>query len=142
MDAAASFVSAGNCYRKNEGGEAVTCLTKALGIYLDMGRMAVVARTHQVTHINNKQEIMTALLETIAEIYETQKDYDKAMKHYELAADFFKGELSNSSAKSCMVKVAELSAKFNRYEAAIGIYEQVGEMLGVSCIMSSILGSS
>ena len=91
---------------------------------------------------HNKQEILTALLETIAEIYETEKDHNKAMKHYELAADFFKGELSTSSAKSCMVKVAELSAKFNRYETAIGIYEQVGEMLGVSCIMSSILGSS
>ena len=55
MDAAASFVSAGNCYRKKEGSEAVSCLTKALGIYLDMGRMAVVAMTHQVTHIINKR---------------------------------------------------------------------------------------
>jgi len=109
MDAAANFVSAGNCYRKKEGGEAVSCLTKALAIYLDMGRMAVVARTHQ----------------TIAEIYESEKDHDKAMKHYELAADFFRSEDSNSSAKSCMVKVAELSAKFNKYEAAIVIYEQV-----------------
>ena len=87
---------------------------------------------------HNKQEILTALLETIAEIYETQKDYDKAMKHYELAADFFKGEGSNSSAKSCMVKVAELSAKFNRYETAIGIYEQVGEVLVLLCIRSFI----
>ena len=64
------------------------------------------------------------------------------MKHYELAADFFKSEDSNSSAKSCMVKVAELSAKFNKYEAALGIYEQVGEVLGnsheISCNLSQV----
>ena len=45
------------------------------------------------------------LPQTIAEIYEVQvPDLDKAMKHYELAAEFFKGEDSNSSAKKCMVK--------------------------------------
>ena len=55
------------------------------------------------------------------------------MKHYELAADFFKGEDSNSSAKKCMVKVAELSAQFEKYETAIGIYEQVIQKIAVQC---------
>ena len=67
----------------------------------------------------------TYLFQTIAEIYEAQTDFDRGMKHYELAADFFKGEDSNSSAKKCMVKLAELSAQFEKYETAIGIYEQV-----------------
>ena len=32
-------------------------------------------------------------------------DLDKAMQHYEQAADYFKGEESNSSANKCMLKV-------------------------------------
>lgn len=108
-EAATNYIAAANCYRKNDAVEAIASFQKAIDIYLDMGRFAIVARTHQ----------------TIAEIYEAQTDFDRGMKHYELAADFFKGEDSNSSAKKCMVKVAELSAQFEKYETAIGIYEQV-----------------
>ena len=41
------------------------------------------------------------------------------------AADYFKGEESNSSANKCMLKVAEYSATLEKYEKAIKIYEQV-----------------
>eukprot|EP00092_Neocalanus_flemingeri_P029411 GFUD01031934.1.p1 GENE.GFUD01031934.1~~GFUD01031934.1.p1 ORF type:complete len:182 (-),score=47.92 GFUD01031934.1:104-649(-) len=75
-----------------------------------MGRFVSVAKHHQ----------------TIAEIYEAQaEDLDKALKHYELAADYFKGEDSNSSAKKCLIKIAQFSAQVGKYESAIGIYEQV-----------------
>jgi alpha-soluble NSF attachment protein len=55
-----------------------------------MGRFAIAAKHHQ----------------TIAEIFEGEgADLEKAMQHYERAADFFKGEESNSSANKCMLKV-------------------------------------
>jgi alpha-soluble NSF attachment protein len=58
-----------------------------------MGRFAIAAKHHQ----------------TIAEIYEGEgADLDKAMQHYEKAADFFKGEESNSSANKCMLKVSDI----------------------------------
>ena len=38
---------------------------------------------------------------------------EKAMVHYEKAADFFKGEESNSSANKCMLKVRNIFEKFN-----------------------------
>ncbi len=60
-----------------------------------MGRFAIAAKHHQ----------------TIAEIYEGEgADLDKAMQHYERAADFFKGEESNSSANKCMLKVRNWSS--------------------------------
>ncbi len=68
-----------------------------------MGRFAIAAKHHQ----------------TIAEIYEGEgADLDKAMQHYERAADFFKGEESNSSANKCMLKVlkgshVELEKNYN-----------------------------
>jgi hypothetical protein len=59
-------------------------------LFAEMGRFAIAAKHHQ----------------TIAEIFEGEgADLEKAMQHYERAADFFKGEESNSSANKCMLKV-------------------------------------
>ncbi len=56
--------------------EAVNCLIKAIEIYTDMGRFSIAAKHHQ----------------TIAEIYEAElADLDRAVQHYEQAADYFKG---------------------------------------------------
>uniref|UniRef100_A0A3Q1AZG8 N-ethylmaleimide-sensitive factor attachment protein, alpha b n=1 Tax=Amphiprion ocellaris TaxID=80972 RepID=A0A3Q1AZG8_AMPOC len=64
---------------------------------------------------------------TIAEIYETELvDIDKAIAHYEQAADYYKGEESTSSANKCLLKVATYAAQLEQYQKAIEIYEQVG----------------
>ncbi|XP_062323166.1 N-ethylmaleimide-sensitive factor attachment protein, beta b isoform X2 [Osmerus eperlanus] len=64
---------------------------------------------------------------TIAEIYESEMvDVEKAIAHYEQAADYYKGEESNSSANKCLLKVAAYSAQLEQYQKAIEIYEQVG----------------
>ncbi|XP_046877654.1 N-ethylmaleimide-sensitive factor attachment protein, beta b isoform X1 [Hypomesus transpacificus] len=64
---------------------------------------------------------------TIAEIFESEMvDVEKAIAHYEQAADYYKGEESNSSANKCLLKVAAYSAQMEQYQRAIEIYEQVG----------------
>ncbi|XP_051501127.1 beta-soluble NSF attachment protein isoform X2 [Myxocyprinus asiaticus] len=64
---------------------------------------------------------------TIAEVYESELvDIEKAIAHYEQAADYYKGEESNSSANKCLLKVASYSAQLEQYHKAIEIYEQVG----------------
>ena len=74
-----------------------------------MGRFTIAAKHHQ----------------TVAELFETEAaDLDKAIQHYETAADYFKGEESNSSATKCLVKVALYAAQLENYEKAIQIYEQ------------------
>jgi len=109
-DAATNFIDAGNCYKKSEPNEAVSCLLKAIEIYTDMGRFSIAAKHHQ----------------TIAEIYESEvADLDRAVQHYEQAADYFKGEESNSSANKCLLKVAQYAAQLENYQKAIQIYEQV-----------------
>uniref|UniRef100_A0A3B5A6F7 Beta-soluble NSF attachment protein n=1 Tax=Stegastes partitus TaxID=144197 RepID=A0A3B5A6F7_9TELE len=63
---------------------------------------------------------------TIAEIYESELvDIEKAIAHYEQAADYYKGEESNSSANKCLLKVGHYSAQLEQYQKAIEIYEQV-----------------
>ncbi|XP_045075953.1 N-ethylmaleimide-sensitive factor attachment protein, alpha b isoform X2 [Coregonus clupeaformis] len=64
---------------------------------------------------------------SIAEIFETELvDIDKAIAHYEQAADYYKGEESTSSANKCLLKVATYVAQLEQYQKAIEIYEQVG----------------
>ncbi|XP_010085902.1 PREDICTED: beta-soluble NSF attachment protein, partial [Pterocles gutturalis] len=53
-------------------------------------------------------------------------DIEKAIAHYEQAADYYKGEESNSSANKCLLKVAAYAAQLEQYQKAIEIYEQVG----------------
>ena len=62
---------------------------KAVDIYTDMGRFNIAAKHHQ----------------NIAEIYENDvADLDKAMHHYEQAADFFKVGTNNDVFEGIMGK--------------------------------------
>uniref|UniRef100_A0A8C4XDT6 N-ethylmaleimide-sensitive factor attachment protein, beta b n=1 Tax=Erpetoichthys calabaricus TaxID=27687 RepID=A0A8C4XDT6_ERPCA len=109
-DSATSFVDAGNAYKKADPQEAINCLNAAIDIYTDMGRFTIAAKHHI----------------TIAEIYESELvDIEKAIAHYEQAADYYKGEESNSSANKCLLKVASYGAQLEQYQKAIEIYEQV-----------------
>lgn len=63
-------------------------------IYTDMGRFNMAAKGHT----------------TIGELY-TEFDKEKAMKEYEKAADFHKGEESKSSATKCLLNVAQVFIK-------------------------------
>lgn len=109
-DAATRYVDAGNCFRKADAQEGINCLLKAIEIYTDMGRFTIAAKHHN----------------TIAEIYETELvDIDKSICHYEQAADYYRGEESNSSANKCMLIVAKYSAQQEKYEKAVEIYEEI-----------------
>uniref|UniRef100_A0A3Q2ZU57 NSF attachment protein beta n=1 Tax=Kryptolebias marmoratus TaxID=37003 RepID=A0A3Q2ZU57_KRYMA len=91
--------------------EAIKCLNAAIDIYTDMGRFTIAAKHHI----------------SIAEIYEAELvDIEKAVAHYEQAADYYKGEESNSSANKCLLKVGAYCAQLEQYQKAIEIYEQVG----------------
>lgn len=119
-DAATNLVDAANCYRKTDPKEATATFQKAIDIYTEMGRFTIAAKHHQ----------------TIAEIAETElADLEKAMQHFELASDYFRGEESNSAANKCLVKVAQFSAQLENYDKAVQIYEQVA----ASCLESNLL---
>ncbi|CAD5118496.1 DgyrCDS7193 [Dimorphilus gyrociliatus] len=111
-EAASHYVDAGNAYKKCDVNEAVSCITKAIEIYTDMGKFTIAAKHHI----------------TIAEIFENDMiDIEKAITHYEQAADYYKGEESNSSANKCLLKVAQYAAQMEQYEKAIDIYETIGK---------------
>lgn len=122
-EAATNYGEAANCYKKSEAHKAVECLQKGNEIYTDMGRFTMAAKNHMI----------------IAEIYENEiVDLDRAISHYEQAADYFKGEESYSSANKCLLQVARYSAQMDKYEKAINIFEEVGK----SALDSALLKSS
>ncbi|XP_030826257.1 alpha-soluble NSF attachment protein-like, partial [Camarhynchus parvulus] len=112
---ATNFVtnSPGNAFKKADPQEAVTCLLRAIEIYTDMGRFTIAAKHHIA----------------IAEVYESDLlDIEKAVAHYEQAADYYRGEESTSSANKCLLKVAAYAAQLEQFPRAIDIYEQVGSV--------------
>ncbi|XP_067293854.1 N-ethylmaleimide-sensitive factor attachment protein, alpha a [Pseudorasbora parva] len=111
LDAAVNFLDAGNAFKKSDPQEAVNCFCQVTDIYTDMGRFNIAAKHHI----------------SIAEIYESELvDIDKAIVHYEQAADYFKGESSTSAANKCLLKVATYAAQMEQYQKAIEIYEEIG----------------
>uniref|UniRef100_A0A8C8K3V7 Alpha-soluble NSF attachment protein n=1 Tax=Oncorhynchus tshawytscha TaxID=74940 RepID=A0A8C8K3V7_ONCTS len=111
LDGAINFLDAGNAFKKTDPQEAINCLNQAIEIYTDMGRFTIAAKHHI----------------SIAEIYESELlDVDKAICHYEQAADYYKGEESKSAANKCLLKVATYTAQLEQYQKAIDIYEQIG----------------
>lgn len=113
-------MDAATCYKKGDAQKAVECMLQAIEIYTDMGRFQIAAKHHM----------------TVAEIYEGElSDIDKAITHYEQAADYYKGEESNSSANRCLLNVARYAAQLGQYEKAIKIYEEVA----TACLDNSLL---
>ncbi|KAL7063333.1 hypothetical protein AAHC03_0155 [Spirometra sp. Aus1] len=111
-DAANNYVNASVAYRKTDPKTAIDCLNKATEIYIESGRFSIAARHHM----------------TMAEIYEQDLgDVEQACKQYEQAADYYKGEESNSSAMKCLLKVAHFAASAGKYDKAAKIFEEAGK---------------
>ncbi|CAK9290271.1 unnamed protein product [Gordionus sp. m RMFG-2023] len=109
-ESANKYYEGANCFKKSDHQDAVKCLLKAIDIYTDLGRFTIAAKYHA----------------NLAEIYENElKDINKAIQHYEQAADYFRGEESNSAANKYSLIVAGLEAERDNYNKAIKIYEQV-----------------
>lgn len=108
-EAASNYINAANCYKKSNVTEAMMCLRQAIEFYTDEGRFSIAAK-HQ---------------KELAELYESSSDMENAISAYQLAADYYEGESSSSSANQCLLKVALFSAQLERYDKAIELYEQI-----------------
>nr|XP_002119495.1 alpha-soluble NSF attachment protein-like [Ciona intestinalis] len=109
-ESASNLVDAAGCYKKSEPEQAITCLARAIDIFTDMGRFTIAAKHHM----------------SIAELYEADAlNIEKAIAHYEKAADYYDGEDSKSSANKCWLKVAAYAAQLQQYTKAIELYERV-----------------
>ncbi|XP_071732267.1 alpha-soluble NSF attachment protein-like [Rutidosis leptorrhynchoides] len=108
-DAANAYADAGHCYKKTNTTECVSRLEQALEIFMELGRLSMSAR----------------YCKEIAELYEKERNLEKAMVYYEKAADLYQGEEVSSSENQCNLKIAEFAAELEQYQKAIELYEEV-----------------
>eukprot|EP00013_Stygamoeba_regulata_P023777 CAMPEP_0177649518 /NCGR_PEP_ID=MMETSP0447-20121125/11438_1 /TAXON_ID=0 /ORGANISM="Stygamoeba regulata, Strain BSH-02190019" /LENGTH=286 /DNA_ID=CAMNT_0019152299 /DNA_START=59 /DNA_END=919 /DNA_ORIENTATION=- len=108
-EAATALVNAGNVYKKSSAGDAVACLEQAVQYYAEEGRFNMAARYQK----------------EVAELLEADSMMEDAANAYQTAADYFEGEGSVSSANTCLLKVADLSAGLENYDKAAELFEAV-----------------
>lgn len=111
-DEASSYVDAAKCWNRCDPREGVAALGRAVAVYLAMGRFALAAR-HE---------------ESAAAAFEAQlADPERALRHYELAADYYAADGADATANRCRLKVAQLSAQAGDHSRAASLYEAAAE---------------
>ncbi|KAF9975059.1 hypothetical protein BGZ73_001419 [Actinomortierella ambigua] len=109
-EASQSFINASKSYKKCSPEDAIASLGQAIQILTERGRFQSAAKYQS----------------EIAEIYEVELiDLEKALRAYELAADWYAGEESTALANKCLLKVATFAAQLGAYDKAIEKFEQV-----------------
>lgn len=107
------LLSAANCYKyqKTDLEKAVECYQGAHDLSLNEGKFAQAAK----------------YLKEIAEIHESDLQFDEAIDFYGRAAEIFETENDNSQNIACLLKMAQfLSTKeIGKYSDAITIYEKL-----------------
>jgi alpha-soluble NSF attachment protein len=61
----------------------------------------------------------------IGDLYELERNIEKATVYFERAAELFEHAEATTSANQCKQKVAEFSAQLEQYPKAIEIYEEI-----------------
>ncbi|KAI7735514.1 hypothetical protein M8C21_017872 [Ambrosia artemisiifolia] len=108
-EAANAFADAGHCYKKTNTTECISRLEQSLDLFMEIGRLGMSAR----------------YCKEIAELYEQEKNLEKAMVYYDKAVDLYQGEEVNSTANQCRLKIAQYAAELEQYQKAIEIYEDI-----------------
>lgn len=110
-EAANAYADAAHCYKKTTVKEAISCLERAIDMFLDIGRLNMAARYYK----------------EIAELYESEQNYEQSIVNYEKAAELFQSEEVTTSANQCKQKIAQFAAQLEQYPKAIEIYEEIAQ---------------
>ncbi|KAL6977525.1 hypothetical protein U1Q18_026324 [Sarracenia purpurea var. burkii] len=108
-EAAGAYADAAHCYKKTNTKESISCLEEAVNLFLEIGRLNMSARYYK----------------EIAELYESEQNFEQAIVYYERAADLFQSEEVTTSANQCRQKIAQFAAQLEQYQKAIEIYEDI-----------------
>jgi alpha-soluble NSF attachment protein len=108
-ETAGNFVKAATSYRKDCPQAATEALIKAIHLYAEEGKFNMAAKYEK----------------ELAEMYEAELDTNNALKHYEIAAEYFENENSPSAANQCLLKVAHFAATLQNFARAVELFEQI-----------------
>lgn len=113
-EASNTLVEAYKSYKLENPSNAAKCLEKAIEMFIQRGQFRRSA--------NFKSDL--------GELYENElQDIKSAIKSYEDASDWYKGDGANALSNKCLLKVADLNCdeKIKDYKKAATIYEQIAK---------------
>lgn len=110
-DAARAYQDAANCFRKKHQDDCVKALQNAVSLFCECGKFSQAAKIEK----------------DMGEMLEKSKKYESAAHHFKLAAEYYEGENSKSTATTCLAKVAHLYGLIKKYSDAVEIYEEVAD---------------
>eukprot|EP01122_Echinamoeba_exundans_P008027 TRINITY_DN2583_c0_g1_i1.p1 TRINITY_DN2583_c0_g1~~TRINITY_DN2583_c0_g1_i1.p1 ORF type:complete len:298 (-),score=67.61 TRINITY_DN2583_c0_g1_i1:1274-2167(-) len=112
-EASGAFENAAKSYQLVDNQLSIPMFEARIQLLLDEGQIAMAARSEK----------------DIAEMFEKEKDLEKAVKHYEKAQSYFQTSTTNASgAAGCASKVAHLLTAVEppRYDRAAEVFESMG----------------
>jgi len=111
-NASISYVNAGHSYSKDKKlTNAIPVMLKGIEILTEEGKFGTAAK----------------YAKEVAEMFEQMSDIDNAMKHYQLAADFYETDNSIVTSSTCLLKVAHLAAEKGDYHKSIELFEKAAD---------------
>lgn len=129
FETSSSLLEAASCYKNMKGisgkisseglNKAISCLRYAHSSALNDGKFLQAAR----------------YLKEVAELYEEDREVEKALASFKEAADLYEGENDLSQVIQCLTKVAHFLTTTSNFSDAIAIYEK----LVSKCIDNNIL---
>ncbi|XP_057475444.1 alpha-soluble NSF attachment protein-like [Actinidia eriantha] len=124
-EAAGAYADAAHCYKKTNTIESISCLEQAVNLFLEIGRLNMSARYYK----------------EIAELYEANQSFEKAIVYYERAADLYHSEEASSTANQLRQKIAQFAAQLEQYQKAIDIYEDIArDSLNINLLKYGVKG--
>jgi len=107
-----SYVNAAHSYAKDKKiTNAIPVMLKATEIFTEEGKFGMAAKYEK----------------EIAEMFEQMVDTDNAMKHYQLASDYYELDNSPVTGANCTLKVAHLAADAGDYHKSIEHFEKAAD---------------
>jgi len=137
IDAGNAFLKASECYSNCSYGahQIATCYIQAaqsfskqdLHIGIDAMRKGLFLLSEE-----GKFSLAAKYEKELAEMFETLGDFDNAIKHYEIASEYFGMEGSNATGAGCLEKIIPLVAEQGDYHRAIELIEKICDTYSTS----------
>jgi alpha-soluble NSF attachment protein len=106
---ATSYIQAAHCFAKQDTTAGIAAMLKGITLLSEDGKFSQAAKYEK----------------EIAEMFETIGDLDNAIKHYEVAAEYFDMEGSKATGAGCLEKIIPIICEKGDYHKAIELIEKI-----------------
>jgi len=119
---AMSYINAAQNFTKQDVTAGIAAMLKGINIMAEDGKFSQAAKYEK----------------ELAQMFEGIDDYENAIKHYEIAAEYFELEGSKATGADCLNKIVPLCAAKGDYHKAVALLEKVCDATAATLARHSI----